>query len=378
MRMIQVGVVGTGFSASSHVEALRRLPGVVVAGVAGSSKEKSEAFAKELGIPSAYPDYRALVTDPKIQAVHNCTPNALHFEINKLALEQGKHLLSEKPLAMDPEQSGELVRLAERAQVQSAVCFNYRHYPMVAQAKELLRKGQGGKPIHVHGGYLQDWLLLDSDYSWRLDPEVNGVSRAIADIGSHWCDTVQYVLDKKIVAVCADLKTAHPVRRKPLVSAATFNPLQGGKTEKVDIESEDYGSVLVHFEDDVQGVFTVSQVSAGRKNRLFFEVAARQSAIAWDQELPNRLWVGKRGEASEIWVKDPEILAPRPAALAHYPGGHEEGWPDGLKNLCADFYGYMTDRRRRTTHATFADGHRIVELVDAILRSHRERRWIDL
>ncbi len=218
-----------------------------------------------MNIPKAYSSVGELIKDPDIQAVHNCTPNALHFEINKQVLLSGKHLLSEKPLAINSDQSAELVELTKLADSVSGVCFNYRHYPMVSQIKEMLQSGKPGKVNLVYGGYLQDWLLLDTDYSWRLDPETNGPSRAIADIGSHWCDTVQYILNKRIVEVFADLKTVHPVRRKPKESVSTFASSEDVEREDVKITSEDYGSVLIHFENGVQGVFTVSQVAAGRK-----------------------------------------------------------------------------------------------------------------
>jgi predicted dehydrogenase len=376
MNTIKVGIAGTGFSAVAHVEALRRIPFVEVWGVSASSLQKSREFAGKMKIPRAYASLEDMLQDPDIQAVHNCTPNALHYDMNKKVLQAGRHLLSEKPLAIDSRQSAELVELAQQAGVVNAVCFNYRHYPMVAQMRELLQTGRQGRVNLVYGGYLQDWLLYDTDYNWRLEPERNGPSRAIADIGSHWCDTVQHVVNKNIVEVFADLKTVHPVRHKPKGSITTFASSDGTETEPVPILSEDYGSVLIHFEDGIQGVFTVSQVAAGRKNRLFFEIAADRASLAWDQENPNHLWIGKRGQPNEDWLKDPDLLLPQSAALAHYPGGHQEGWPDGLKNLFHDFYKKIADKDHSGTFATLSDGHRMMKLVEAILQSHREKRWI--
>ncbi|KPC99027.1 1,5-anhydro-D-fructose reductase [Geobacillus sp. BCO2] len=318
--------------------------------------------------------------DPDVEAVHNCTRNVLHFLINKAALEAGKHLLSEKPLAMDSEQSAELKRLAEQSESLSAVCFNYRHYPLVVEAKE--RLAREAKRVHfVYGGYVQDWLLYDTDYNWRLDPAQNGPSRAIADIGSHWCDTVQYVLGKKIVEVFADLRTVHPVRYKPKQEGSTFTSGRSQDAEPVQIDTEDGGSVIVHFDDGTHGAFTISQVSAGRKNRLYFEIAADEMTLAWDQEHPNRLWVGRRSGPNEEIVRDPALLSPQAAAYAHYPGGHEEGWPDGLKNLFRDFYGAIIRKQRgealgELPFATIADGHHTMRIVDAILESHRTKQWV--
>ncbi|MEB3751853.1 Gfo/Idh/MocA family protein [Geobacillus icigianus] len=380
MKPINVGIIGTGFSASSHIEALRRLPLVNIVAIASSSQEKAEEAARRFGIPKAYGDYQALIDDPDVEAVHNCTRNVLHFPINKAVLEAGKHLLSEKPLAMDSEQSAELKQLAEKSTGLSAVCFNYRHYPLVTEAKE--RLAREAKRVHfVYGGYVQDWLLYDTDYNWRLDPAQNGPSRAIADIGSHWCDTVQYVLGKRIVEVFADLCTVHPVRYKPKQEGSTFTSGCAQDAEPVQIDTEDGGSVLVHFDDGTHGAFTISQVSAGRKNRLYFEIAADAMTLAWDQEHPNRLWVGRRNGPNEEVVRDPALLSPRAASLAHYPGGHEEGWPDGLKNLFLDFYSAISRKQRgealgKLPFATIADGHHTMTIVDAILESHRTKRWV--
>jgi predicted dehydrogenase len=378
MKKIKVGIIGTGFSAEAHIEALSRIPNVEVAAVCASSKPKGLAFAEKMGVPLAYDSVDDLIGNPDIQAVHNCTPNWLHFDMNKKVLLAGKHLLSEKPLALSSEQSAELVEIAGRQDVVSGVSFNYRHYPMVSQVREMLENGQRGKPSLVYGGYLQDWLSLDTDYSWRLEQDKNGPSRAIADIGSHWCDTVQYVMNRKITKVFADLKTVHPIRKKPKTALNTF--ASGGQVEREDVEisTEDYGSILIHLEGGVQGVFTVSQVSAGRKNRLFFEIVADGATFAWDQEKPNHLWVGNRANANEEWLKDPALLSPKSGALAHYPGGHQEGWPDGLKNLCLDFYRKVSDRSHAASFATLADGHQIMRLIEAILESHRTEKWVSL
>lgn len=378
MEKIRVGIVGTGFSASSHIEALRRIPFVEVVAVCGSSRDKGHAFAEKMGIPISYDSVDELIGDSAIQAVHNCTPNVHHFEINKKVLLAGKHLMSEKPLAINSEQTAELIELEQKTGTVNGISFNYRHFPMVSQTKALLGSEVNAKTSLVYGGYAQDWLCYDTDYSWRLDENKNGVSRAVADIGSHWCDTIQYVLGTKISKVFADLKTVHPVRKKPKGALNTFERSNQMEQEEVSVTTEDYGSVLFHMEDGVQGVFTVSQVSAGRKNRLYYEIVADGATYAWDQEKPNELWVGKRNSANEQLMKDPVLLYPASSALAHYPGGHQEGWPDGLKNLCEDFYRKVIDRNHESSFATLADGHRIMRLIEAIMESHKTEKWVYL
>ncbi len=379
-----VGIWGTGFSARSHLEALARVPGVTVVCIASRNEARARELAEEFGIPKAYGTYEELVRDPEVDVIHNCTSNELHASLNRLALEHGKHLLSEKPLATDGKDAVELVKLARERNVVTGVCFNYRHYPMVVEARERIAAGQTGAVHLVTGGYFQDWLLEPTDYNWRLETDVNGPSRAMADIGSHWCDTVQHVTGLRITEVLADLKTVHPVRQKPAKASGTFSSSGEVEREPVNITTEDCGNVLIRFENGAHGVFTVSQVSAGRKNRLFFEVSGAKESLAWDQEQPNRLWIGRRGASNGELLKDPGLLSQAAAREAHYPGGHQEGWPDGLKNLFLRFYERVRANRSgkepatRPDFATFEDGCRLVLLVEAILSSHRSGRWVSV
>jgi predicted dehydrogenase len=381
---IRVGVAGTGFAASSHLEALARLPDVEVVAVSGRDPSRTRELAARYGA-RAHEDHFALLDDPSVEAVHNCTINRLHPEVNLGALERGKHVLSEKPLASGGHESAELAAAAERAAsdgVVSGVCFNYRHYPLVAQIREMLRTGEHGAPHFVHGGYLQDWLLLRTDWNWRLDEADNGPSRAVADIGSHWSDLVQHVTGDRIVSVLADLGTLHPTRLRPADDRATFATAGDEDGEPVDVETEDFGSVLVRFASGARGSFVVSQTSAGCKNGLSFQVDAARAAFAWDQETPDRAWVGRRGGPNLELVRDPSTLLPRAARLARLPAGHGEGWFDALRNLLADFYAGVDARRTDSEHdsdvATFEEGHARVQLVEAVLASHREQRWCEL
>jgi predicted dehydrogenase len=381
---IKVGVIGTGFIGPTHIEAIRRLGFVEVVAIAGNGLESAEKKAAELGIPKAYGDYREMLEDREIQVVHNCTPNDLHFKINKEIILAGKHVLSEKPLAMSSKESAELLELARKHNVVHGVNFNYRQFPAVKQLETMVKSGDLGKVNLVHGSYLQDWLLFETDFNWRLNPEVGGKSRAVADIGSHWCDTVQYVTGKKIVEVFADLATVFPVRKKPKYQVATFETqiMSEDMYEDVSIHTEDYASVLLRFEDGTKGVFTVSQVSAGRKNRLSFEINGSKCSAFWNQEEPEKLWIGHREKPNEVLLADPALFSQEARSSIHHPGGHNEGWPDALKNMMLNFYTYIRDgkdpRVDTPNFATFEDGHRSMCITDAILESNEQQKWVKI
>jgi predicted dehydrogenase len=379
---IKVGIIGTGFIGPTHIEAVRRLGFVEVVALAETSQEAANKKAAELGIPKAYGDYRQMLKDREVQVVHNCTPNHLHFTINKDIILAGKHVISEKPLAMNSEESAELLQLAEKHSVVHAVNFNYRQHASVQNLHSMIANGEVGKVNLVHGSYLQDWLLYETDFNWRLAPEVGGKSRAIADIGSHWCDTVQFVTGKRIVEVFADLATVIPVRKKAKNTIATFSEqtLEEQEYEDVPVNTEDYASVLVRFEDGSRGVFTVSQVSAGRKNRLSFEINGSQASVFWNQEEPEKLWIGHRDRANEILLADPALFTQEARSAIHHPGGHNEGWPDALKNMMFNFYSFVREGKSLKTDkpkfATFEDGHVSMCITDAILESHRQQKWV--
>jgi predicted dehydrogenase len=294
------------------------------------------------------------------------------------ALARGLHILSEKPLALDGAESSELAAAADRAGVVAAVCFNYRHYPLVAQIRAMIGGAEYGAPHFVHGAYLQDWLLLPTDWNWRLDPNQAGASRAVADIGSHWADLVQHVTRDEIVEVFADLATLHRKRTRPADGSSTFEA-GDGQGETVDVRTEDFGTVLARFASGARGSFTVSQTSAGRKNGLWFQVDAAEASFAWAQEDPNRAWVGRRGAPNLEIQRDPAELDPRAARLSRLPAGHPEGWFDALAAVVDDFYSSIeagaNGRAHESDLATFREGHARVCLVDAIIESHREQRW---
>ena len=381
MKKIKAGIIGTGFIGPAHIEAVRRLGFVEMIAVAENGAELAQAKARDLSIPKAYGDYHELLADTEVEVVHNCTPNHLHFQVNKDIMAAGKHVISEKPLAMTTEESRELVRLAEQSGLVHGIDFNYRYMPLVQQARLMCQeKGDLGRVLAVHGSYLQDWLHQETDWNWRLVPEMSGESRAVADIGSHWCDLIQFITGLKIVRVCADLVTIHPVRKKPKVQVETYagKVLKPEELDDVPITTEDYASVLLEFDSGMHGVMTVNQCAAGRKNRLSFEIDGANCALAWDQEKPNEMWIGRRNGPNEILMKDPSLLYEEVRDYAHYPGGHNEAYPDGPKNLFRNVYGFLAGARDGGDFATFVDGHNELAICEAVLKSSKEKAWVDV
>ena len=379
---IAAGVIGTGFIGPVHVEAGRRLGNVEFVALAEANAELARSKADLLSIEKSYGDYRELLADPQVRVVHNCTPNHLHYQVNKDILAAGKHVISEKPLAMNSTESRELVKLASESGLIHAVDFNYRYYPLVQHARQMVQQGELGEVFTLRGSYLQDWLYLKTDWNWRLQPEMSGDSRAVADVGSHWCDLLQFITGESIVRVMADLRTVHKTRMKPKKQIETYagKELSPSDYEPQDINTEDYASVLIELSGGARGVFSVSQVSAGRKNRLSFELDGSRCALAWDQERPNDMWIGYREKANEILVKDPSLLHEAAKEYAHYPGGHPEAYPDGPKNLFRNVYravekGQMPDN---PDWSTFVDGHKEMAICDAIIQSSREQKWTDV
>jgi predicted dehydrogenase len=379
MGRIATALVGAGFIGPVHLEALRRL-GRSVVGILGSSPARSRAAARAFDIPNAYDRYEDLLADPAVGVVHIASPNSLHFEQCRMALAAGKHVVCEKPLAMTARETAELAALAERSPGIAAVCYNVRFYPLCLEARARIKAHELGTLYHVTGSYMQDWLLYDTDFNWRVLADEGGALRAVADIGTHWLDLVTFITELEVESVCADLRTVLPVRRKPAGSIQTFEgkTALARATESVNIDTEDYGSILLRFKGGAVGSFTVSQMAAGRKNCIRFEIAGAKSSLAWNSERPNELWQGFRDKANEVLVRDPALLHADVRPFANYPGGHNEGFPDTFKQLFRAVYEYVDggDYKAPRPFPTFADGHREVVLCEAILRSHRARGWV--
>jgi predicted dehydrogenase len=372
-------LVGTGFIGPVHVEALRRL-GRPLAGVLGSSAEKGREAATRLGLPRAYATLDDLLADPAVGVVHLTSPNHLHYSQCKAVLAARKHLICEKPLALTSQETAELAALARAASTVAAVCYNVRFYPLCHQVRQCIQEGQIGAIYHVTGSYFQDWLLYETDFNWRVLAAEGGALRAVADIGTHWLDLVTWMTGLEVEAVCADLRTFLPRRQRPAGGMETFQGKHSQRRagETVAIDTEDYGSILLRFHGGAAGATTVSQVTAGRKNCLRFEIAGSQGSLAWNSERPDELWIGHRDRPNELLQRDPSLLSPAARAVSNYPGGHAEGFPDTFKQLFHAIYSYIEagDYRAPRPFPTFDDGHREVLLCEAILRSHREHAWV--
>ena len=375
MRKLKAAVIGAGFMGRTHVEALRRLGFVDVVAVAAISDEEAKKFAAGAYIDWATADVDSILADKSIDGVHICTPNALHAPIAMKALKAGKHVLSEKPLAMSAAEAKKMLELAEKKNLCHATNHNLRYYPLTQQIRRMIENGELGEILVVQGTYSQDWLLYDTDFNWRILRKDNGPLRAVGDIGSHWMDMIQHVTGLPITALCADLAIMHKTRKQPLVAIETFagKTLQPADYKEIKIDTEDYGGVLLHLGARARGAFTVSQVSAGCKNRFEFMVSGTKASVSWNQEQPNHMWVGYRNEPNRIIQKDGSLMDPRAAAYADYPGGHAEGYPDAHKQLFKRFWSRIADPSLPIEYPTFADGLRGMLLLEKVIESDKKR-----
>lgn len=381
---IKVGVIGAGFIGPAHIESLRRLGFVDIVALATSNEETAKAKAKALSIPRGYGNYEDLIK-ADIDVVQITSPNYLHFPQAKAAVEVGKHVVCDKPLVMNSTESKILVELAQKKGVVNAVTFNHRFYPLVQQSRALIQQGGLGSLYIIQGGFHQDWLLYDTDYNWRVEAKEGGAVRAVGDIGTHWLDTVQFVTGLKVKAVFANLRTMVPVRKKPKASVETFagKELKPSDYEKVPIDTEDCGIVLLKFvESEAMGVMSVSQVSAGRKCRLFYEIYGKSGGLSWDSEMPNQLWIGHRDEPNEILIKDPALMDSTAKPCARYPGGHAEGFPDSHTQCERTIYEYIREEKIKggvsPDFPTFQTGHEEQLLCEAILASSKKGAWVEI
>lgn len=376
-KMIRVGIMGAGMMGRTHLEALRRIPGVEVVALADPNAALAQKTCEELFIPRFYADCGELLAREALDAVHVCTPNFAHFEVCKAAIEAGVNVYCEKPLANTYAEAQSLCRLAQEHHVAAAVNFNYCHNAIIQEMRERVAAPDWGRTFLVYGHYLQDWMMYEDDYNWRCVPALGGSSRTVADIGSHWFDTVQFILNKRIARVYARLTTVLPTRKKYAQQAATFCRQSGGSYEVVPIISEDAGFILVEFEDGTLGNLTLSQVSGGHKNDFEIHIDGARYAMGWQQEAPDHLLLGVRERGTTLVYADPAMLHGRARRYATLPGGHVVGWNDALKNAIAQFYDYLRSGGE-PQFASFARGAAIVKLVDACLESNAADHWIDV
>ena len=370
---LRAGIVGTGFIGRVHARSAR-LAGARLAGVAASSAESAREAAAEIGADRAFASAEELVVSDEVDVVHVCAPNNLHLPLARAALEAGKHVVCEKPVAFDAVGAGELARAAELAGRVATVPFVYRYYPTVREARARARAGALGELRLLYGGYLQDWLLAPSDDNWRVEPELGGPSRAFADIGSHWCDLVEFVSGQRIVSVSARTAVAHAER--PRREARSFARGDGGGVPRA-VETEDIAAVMFETDAGIVGSTVISQVSAGRKNQLWFELSGTEAAVGFDQEQPETLWVGRRS-GSERVPRDFDTLAPQAAAYVTVPGGHPQGYRDCFDAFVGETYAAIAGEPAADGLPTLADGLRAVRITEAVLESARERVWVEV
>ena len=372
-------VIGSGFIGTVHVQALRRI-GVTVHGLLGSSPERATEQAARLGVPRGYGDLGELLGDEGVDVVHVTSPNHAHHPQVREILAAGRHVVCEKPLAVTSDQSADLVEAAARAGVVAAVNFNLRFYPLNQHLSEHIRGGGLGHVRLVTGRYFQDWLLLDTDWNWRLEPEHGGTLRAVGDIGSHWLDLVAFVTGLHVTSVMAELATFVPVRHQPTGPVETFSLDRAAETVPRQMRTEDAAMILLRFDNEARGAVSISQVSAGRKNSLQWEVDGSQSAAAWDSEQPDQAWIGHRGRPNELLLRDPAVMNEAGREAAALPAGHNEGFADTFAALFRAIYADVAagGMSERPPYATFSDGHREMLIGDAVAESARQGRWVDV
>jgi predicted dehydrogenase len=381
---VRVGIIGAGFIGRVHIEALRRLGYVDVVAVSERDQSAADSAAAELNIPRAYGKSEDMLKDKDIDAVHIATLNHLHYPLAKMAMEYGKHILCEKPLAMESAQALDLLETAEKKGIVHAVNHNLRYYPLVKQARSMVKAGEVGSVRLIHGHYLQDWLFLETDYNWRLIASTGGKSRTVADIGTHWLDMVQHITGQTVVSVYADMTTFIPRRKKPKVEIATFaiQDLKPGDYDEVPIDTEDHATIMLKFSGGAKGVLLACQVCAGRKNYIQFEINGTKASLDWNGEEPNSMWVGRRGAQNSQLMKDPNLFYPDAARYGYVAAGLGEGYLDTFKSIFADFHSWILSGRpmdiEQAGFPTFATGLSELNIVDAVLKSAQSNAWVDV
>jgi len=370
MPPLGIAIVGTGMIGAVHRRAAV-LAGATVRGVAASSPQRAQQAAQGWGVPRAYRDIDDVVSDPQVQVVHICTPNHLHRPMAQAALEAGKHVICEKPLATSLQDAEALAALAASSGRVATVPFVYRYHPVVREARARIAQGELG-PLHlIHGSYLQDWLLDPASNNWRVDPVLGGASRVFADIGSHWCDLVEWVSGERFAEVSASFATV--IAERGAVTGQSFStPAAGGALQAV--ASEDVAAAMFRTGAGTLASLTVSQVSAGRRNRLWFEMDGAHASVAFDQEDPERLWIGRPDQREEIFVRGPGAGSAEQRRLSTLPAGHAQGYAQCFEAFVADTYAAI-DGEQPEGLPTFDDGLRSARIVDHVIASARSRAW---
>lgn len=368
MKKLRVGLIGFGFIGPHHLEAIRRTGLAEVSAIATSNRDSARAKAKQFGIPRATGNWRDLVADPEIDVIDVATPTDLHPTVALAAVAAGKHVIVDKPLALTSAEAARLLAAARHAGVVHAVTFNIRYNVMLQHARARLGHGDFGAVRFVHGHYLQEWLLHDTDFNWRLDPARGGTLAQVADAGAHWYDLAQHLTGLRITRVLADLASFIPIRRP-------------SARKKIRVRVPDLGLILCEFDNGARGQFATGALCAGHKNDLTIEICGSRASLRWEQERPDELWLGHRDAPNQLLRKDPPLLDASVRPYAALPGGHAEAWPDAFRNLMRNILSYIAEGRDpreadEIFFPTFATGLRIARIVDAIAASAKAGgRW---
>lgn len=370
MNKLGIAIVGTGMIGAVHRRAAL-LAGADIRGVGASSPDRAREVAHLWNVPRAYRDFEEVIADPQVQVVHVCTPNHLHRAMAQAALEAGKHVVCEKPMATTLEDASALASLAASTGLVATVPFVYRYHPVIREARARIAQGELGPLRLIHGSYLQDWLLDPASNNWRVDPSLGGASRVFADIGSHWCDLVEWVSGERFVDVSAVFETV--IAERGAVTGQSFaTPAAGGRMQAV--SSEDVAAAMFKTASGTLASLTVSQVSAGRRNRLWFEIDGAKASVAFDQEDCERLWVGFPDQREEIFVRGPAAGSSEQRRLSVLPAGHVQGYGNCFEAFVADTYRAI-EAERPEGLPTFDDGLRSALIVDRVIASSRTRAW---
>jgi predicted dehydrogenase len=383
MKKIKVGIIGAGYIGESHIDAIRRVGLVDLSALADINYELAKTKAERFGVERCYKTVDDLIADKEIEVIHNCTPTHMHLEVNERIIRAGKHVFSEKPLARTSAESKRMLDiLKDFPDTVAGLNFCYRMNGLIQDAKNRIAAGEIGRPYLVHGVYLQDWLLYETDYNWRIEPEYTGVSRCVGDIGSHWMDLAQVMTGSKIIEVCANTVIALPVRKKPASQVETFAVNTDAAYEEKKVETEDYAGVLVKFDNGSSGVFQCSEISAGRKCFIDIEVDGSAASFQWQHQMSDQMWKGYRDKNNEQVMRNPNLMTAQAKKYAHLAAGHPEGWNDAFKNNLDAFYAFIMEGKRPgkdpCDFATFEEGHYLMRLTEAIIKSGKERRWVNL
>jgi predicted dehydrogenase len=372
----QVAILGAGMIGEVHRRAAV-LAGAEILGVMASSMERSREVARAWGAEEAYGSIEE-VAESKAEIVHVCTPNASHVPYAVGLMEAGKHVLCEKPLGVSLEDAQLAAKVAEDAGVINTIPFTYRFHPMVREMRDRVGSEEFGEINLIHGSYLQDWLLNPKATSWRVDPKAGGPSRAFGDIGSHWCDLMEWVTGDRIARLVAT--TSITIKQRPASTAATMSVVESD-APLVDVETEDSALIMFRTASDIAGSAVISQLSAGRKNRLWIEVDGMHQSAVFDQDLGEQLWIGREAGA-QLLVRDPNQGSPEQRRLSMLPAGHTQGFAQCFENYVADSYVAVDahDGKGQVPAGlpTFADGARAAEICDAMLRSAASGEWVSV